>query len=145
MEQADLLSQLEEKPSSEDGYFTLFAPTSSALASLDEDVVRAITEDQQLLEDVVKYHLVPGGKLFTRVMKDGLLAETSLSGASLRFGVAEVTDKGGDKSGEEEENERVVTVNGALLEPGYFIFLLKKSSCEGIVVLYASLISFQPH
>ncbi len=59
---------------------------------------------------IVRYHLVPGGRLFTAVIKDGLTAQTMLDGTSLRFGVV-------SKGGGESSSPDMVTVNGALIEP----------------------------
>ena len=50
LEQANLIEEL-EKPS---GKFTVFAPTNKALSALDEDIVDAITQDQGLLEEVMR-------------------------------------------------------------------------------------------
>ncbi len=101
LEQSNMLDRLERE-----GSYTLFAPTSEALSSLDSNIIRDITEDLSLLEDVMRYHLVPGGKIFTRIMKNDLLAETALDGAKVRFNSANAS------------RAEVLAVNGALLEEG---------------------------
>ncbi len=62
-------------------------------------------------------------------MKDGLSAPTMLEGASIRFNVVEVAKKeagrssngtdGDDGDGDGSSDSNIITVNGALLEPGY--------------------------
>ncbi|XP_059092190.1 periostin-like [Tigriopus californicus] len=92
LEAAGLLSALEGR-----GTFTILAPTNKAFSKLDQDVIRQLTNDADLLADVLKYHVIPGGKLFSRVIKDDLMTKTLLNDTALRF----------------NRNENGVTVNGA--------------------------------
>lgn len=92
LEAAGLLSALEGR-----GTFTVLAPTNKAFSKLDQDVIRQLTNDADLLANVLKYHVIPGGKLFSRVIKDDLMTKTLLNDTALRF----------------NRNENGVTVNGA--------------------------------
>ena len=90
-----------EDPSSE-GPWTVFAPTNDAFANMDPDTIDALSNNDDLLERVLKYHIVPDGKIFTRIVKDNLLAP-SLEGTDLRFNKNDGAD--------------VITINGAELVP----------------------------
>ncbi len=86
-----LLTTLEGK-----GPFTLFAPTNEAFMRLDLNVINDLNNDDVLLERVLQYHVVPGGKLFSAAIRDDLLASTALQDVSLRLNVANnVTTVGG--------------------------------------------------
>ena len=86
---------------SEEGPWTVFAPTNDAFANMDPDTIDALSNNDDLLERVLKYHIVPNGKIFTRIVKDNLLAP-SLEGTDLRFNKKD--GAGG-----------VITINGAEL------------------------------
>ncbi len=79
LERVDLLETLEE-----DGTFTVFAPTNQAFSNMDQETIDTLTNDEDLLESVLKYHIVPEGKIFTKIIKDDLLAPT-LEGTDLRL------------------------------------------------------------
>ena len=79
MERVDLLETLEEE-----GPFTVFAPTNEAFSNMDQETIDTLTNDEDLLTSVLKYHIVPGGKIFTKIIKDDLLAPT-LEGTNLRL------------------------------------------------------------
>ena len=81
-------------------FYTVFAPTNAAFTKLDENVIRSLTDDRDLLESVLKYHVVPEGKLFSGVIKNDLEAPTLLEDRKLRFNV----------------NDLGVTVNGAEID-----------------------------
>ena len=88
----------EAESESSQGPWTVFAPTNDAFANMDPDTIDALSNSDDLLERVLKYHIVPEGKIFSRVVKDNLLAP-SLEGTDLRF----------------NKNDDVITVNGAEL------------------------------
>ena len=90
-----------EDPSSE-GPWTVFAPTNDAFANMDPDTIDALSNNDDLLQRVLKYHIVPEGKIFTRIVKDNLLAP-SLEGTDLRFN--------------KNDGAGVITINGAELVP----------------------------
>ena len=109
LERAGLLETLGAEKTSEDssedpsleGPWTVFAPTNDAFANMDPDTIDALSNNDDLLERVLKYHIVPKGKIFTRIVKDNLLAP-SLEGTNLRFNKNDGAD--------------VITINGAELE-----------------------------
>ena len=84
------------------GPWTVFAPTNDAFANMDPDTIDALSNNDALLERVLKYHIVPEGKIFTRIVKDNLLAP-SLEGTDLRFN--------------KNDGAGVITINGAELVP----------------------------
>ena len=51
------------------------------------------------MSDILRYHIIPDGKLFTNIIKDDLVAPTLLEGSELRF----------------NRNDNGITVNGAEL------------------------------
>ena len=57
LEQVDLLDELKKNR----GEYTLFAPSNEAFAKLDRDTIDTLRDDRDLLESVLKYHLVPKG------------------------------------------------------------------------------------
>ena len=80
----------------------MFAPTNDAFANMDPDTIDALSNNDDLLKRVLEYHIVPNGKIFTRIVKDNLLAP-SLEGTDLRFNKNDGAD--------------VITINGAELVP----------------------------
>ena len=103
LEQADLLEALEGR-----GPFTLFAPTNEAFSKLDQSVIRRLTDDRDLLADVLKYHVVPEGKIFSKVIKDDLTADTLLEDEDTGRPVTVRFNK--------NEENGVITVNGAEID-----------------------------
>ncbi|XP_057380925.1 transforming growth factor-beta-induced protein ig-h3-like isoform X2 [Daphnia carinata] len=83
---------------SQQGSFTLFAPTNDAFSALDSVTWNALLQDVNLLKRVLTYHIVPSA-IPPASMKNELVTN-SLSGESLRIN--------------EYNNRKVVTVNGAL-------------------------------
>jgi uncharacterized surface protein with fasciclin (FAS1) repeats len=98
LERADLLETLEGE-----GPFTVFAPSNDAFSNMNQDTIDSLTNDDDLLKQVLTYHIVPAGKISTRIVKDELQAPT-LEGTDIRF----------TKS--DEEGEEYITVNGAELD-----------------------------
>jgi uncharacterized surface protein with fasciclin (FAS1) repeats len=76
-----------------DGPFTVFAPANAAFDAIDAD---ELTGDQELLQEVLQYHVIAGQEITAGEISDGQTVET-LEGESLTFGVENGT----------------VTVNGA--------------------------------
>lgn len=84
LEQVDLLEPFQKR-----GNFTLFAPTNAAFAKLDQDTIDKFRDDRDLLEKVLKHHVVPDGRIFSKIIKDDLLAETLDEESTLRFNVVD--------------------------------------------------------
>ena len=59
------------------GPFTLFAPTDQAINALGSDVISQLLDDNELLEEVLTYHLV-GGLALSSDLSDGQLINTLL-------------------------------------------------------------------
>jgi len=77
------------------GKFTVFAPSNEALSALDDSVAREITGDDDNLLRVVRHHLVPGGRIFSSVIRDDTMVQTAdEEGPALRFNVVEAGDFG---------------------------------------------------
>lgn len=89
LEQADLAEDLQDR----DTTFTVFAPVDSAFGNIDTD---ELTENSDLLSEVLTYHVVPGQALTSDQITDGQTVET-MEGDSLTFHV----------------NDEAVHVNGA--------------------------------
>jgi uncharacterized surface protein with fasciclin (FAS1) repeats len=56
IEKANLVPELKTQP----GPFTVFAPTNEAFAKVPKDTLDNIMKDQQILKNVLYYHIVPG-------------------------------------------------------------------------------------
>jgi uncharacterized surface protein with fasciclin (FAS1) repeats len=82
------------------GEFTIFAPTDGAFQTLANDLgisQTALLADQELLESVLRYHIVPG-RITAAEIQNGV-DSTTASGAALSFGfdddISRVTINGG--------------------------------------------------
>lgn len=86
-----------ETLSNPDAELTVFAPTDAAFAAVGADTLNAVLADQALLTNILLYHVVPGvvpsgdlGQLLAENMSmDGLMVNTALDGAQVKFMVAE--------------------------------------------------------
>lgn len=58
---------------SEEGPFTLFAPSDEAFAKLPAGMIAGLLEDKKKLGDVLKYHVVPGRLLAADVARRSAL------------------------------------------------------------------------
>ena len=72
LKQADLIEALKEE-----GPFTVFAPTNEAFSKLDPNLVKALTDDEDLLRSVLLYHVVPQ-KLLSNHIKNDMTLDTLL-------------------------------------------------------------------
>jgi transforming growth factor-beta-induced protein len=85
---ADALSEdLAETLGNEDETFTVFAPVNSAFANIDAD---ELTSNEELLTEVLTYHVVSGQALTSDDIEDGASVET-VEGGSLTFSVSDGT------------------------------------------------------
>ncbi len=81
--------------------FTVFAPTDAAFAELDEDTLDALSNDADLLLDVLQYHVISGSEIDSAAaiatagntveMANGDNAGLSLSGDDLLINTSTVT------------------------------------------------------
>ncbi len=86
-----------ETLSNPDAELTVFAPTDAAFAAVGEDTLNAVLADQAMLTNILLYHVVPGvvrsgdlSQLLAENMSmDGLMVDTALDGAQVKFMVAE--------------------------------------------------------
>uniref|UniRef100_A0A0P5AJR4 Fasciclin domain-containing protein n=1 Tax=Daphnia magna TaxID=35525 RepID=A0A0P5AJR4_9CRUS len=83
---------------SQQGPFTLFAPTNDAFNAVDSVTLNALLQDVNLLKRVLTYHVVPSAIPPVSIKNE--LVTNSLAGESLRIN--------------EYNNRKVVTINGAL-------------------------------
>lgn len=79
LQQAGLADDLEG-----DGPFTVFAPINSAFGAVDAD---ALTNNPELLEEVLTYHVVAGQEITSDAIQDGQTV-TTLEGGELTFRVS---------------------------------------------------------
>eukprot|EP00095_Tigriopus_kingsejongensis_P003030 maker-scaffold170_size291898-snap-gene-1.64 protein:Tk03030 transcript:maker-scaffold170_size291898-snap-gene-1.64-mRNA-1 annotation:"hypothetical protein DAPPUDRAFT_309643" len=68
---------------SNDGPFTVFAPTNDAFARVPADVMKQLEEDPELLKTVLLNHVV-SGKVMSGQLEDEMVAE-AVAGSALRF------------------------------------------------------------
>ncbi|MCS3668547.1 putative surface protein with fasciclin (FAS1) repeats [Salinibacter ruber] len=112
LEQADLAADL----SDEDTTFTVFAPVDSAFGNIDQE---ELTEDSDMLSEVLTYHVVPGKALTSGQITDGQTVET-MAGDSLTLHVNNESVRANDASvttpNLEGTNGVVHLVDGVLLE-----------------------------
>ncbi len=69
---------------SEDGPFTVFAPTNEAFGKLPDELVDTLKNDPDLLKKVLLYHVVPARLLSGDAEDDDILVE-SQEGTQLRI------------------------------------------------------------
>ena len=112
LEQADLTEDL----SDEDTTFTVFAPVDSAFGNVDTG---ELTENSDLLSEVLTYHVVPGAALSPDQIEDGQTVET-VEGDSLTFrvdnGTVQVNGASLTTTNVEGTNGVVHLIDGVLLE-----------------------------
>lgn len=84
LEAAGLISALEA-----DGPFTVFAPRNAAFDALGADVVTALLDpsNEDLLTEILTYHVVPGVAALSEGLTDGQMV-TTLQGEDLTIGVS---------------------------------------------------------
>ena len=68
------------------GTFTLFAPTNTAFAAVDEEVLSILATNIPELTSVLNYHLLPA-KVLSSMVTDGLIV-TTVQGSNLTFTVS---------------------------------------------------------
>lgn len=91
---------LDEVLASEDGTFTVFAPTDEAFAALGQDTINALLGDPDTLSDILLYHVIAGSAVdsmtalslagMTVEMANGELAELTLNDGALFIDGAQV-------------------------------------------------------
>lgn len=115
---ADALDQagLSEDLENEDQTFTVFAPVNSAFENIDAD---ELLDDDDLLSEVLTYHVVPDQALMAEDISDGQTVET-LEGGELTFSVdgssVQVNNASVTTADLEGSNGVVHLVDGVLLE-----------------------------
>ena len=66
-----------------DGPYTLFAPTNDAFALIPEPTLERIVNDENLLDEILKYHIVRGKGDFDRVIRRDVVS--TIQGANLEI------------------------------------------------------------
>lgn len=109
-------AELDEDLNSEDATFTVFAPVDDAFANIDAD---ELTNDPELLSEVLEYHVVPGQAIEASDIQDGQTVET-LEGETLQFSVGgnsvQVNDASVTQADVQASNGVVHVIDGVLLE-----------------------------
>jgi uncharacterized surface protein with fasciclin (FAS1) repeats len=99
-----------------EGPFTVFAPVNSAFSSIDAG---ELTGNDELLEDVLTYHVIAGQEITAEDISDGQTVET-LDGETLRFtvdnGTVRVNGATVQTADLQASNGVVHTIDGVLLE-----------------------------
>ncbi|HSD57305.1 MAG TPA: fasciclin domain-containing protein [Methanotrichaceae archaeon] len=96
LQEAGLVETLKEP-----GPFTMCTPTDEAFSKIPEEELNDLLADENRLRDVLMYHIIPGAKVMSSDLVDGMTA-TTMQGENLTFDI----------------NETAVMVDGAtVLEP----------------------------
>ncbi|XP_071517579.1 uncharacterized protein sll1735-like isoform X2 [Panulirus ornatus] len=70
---------------SNEGPFTVFAPTNAAIAALDPTLVQSLLDDTEKLRSVLLYHVVPG-QVFSKDLSNNQIVNTA-QGSSVKINI----------------------------------------------------------
>lgn len=104
---------------SNDGPFTVFAPTDAAFAKLPKETLQAVQDDPELLKSVLLNHVVPGDLEAKHVLetKEFKTAQGAKATASVKDGKAMIQDAGIAKTDIIASNGVIHVIDSVIIPP----------------------------